>query len=78
MASQVCPHLIAVSEDGSDLWPQPDARHELIDVPFCQHEESRTRHLVPPKAVDDFLVYVFVRKKASKLLHGERFNSRRR
>ena len=60
MASQVYPYLVAVLENGSDLWPQPDARDELIDVTFCQHEECRTRHLVPLKVVDDFLVYVFV------------------
>ena len=48
MASQVYPHLVAALENGSDLWPQPNARHELIDVPFCQHEECGTRHLVTP------------------------------
>lgn len=78
MASRVHPYLAALLENGPDLRPQANAGDELIDVPVCQHEECRTRHLVSLKVVDDFVVYVFVGKKASKLFHGERFNRRRR
>lgn len=60
MASRVHPYLAALLENGPDLRPQANAGDELIDVPVCQHEECRTRHLVSLKVVDDFVVYVIV------------------